>query len=82
MVHITTKVERQLKRKGHVRPTFNLGSSLSWKLNLRREGIVQPRSFVPSKIETLKAKVDVPTGSKDKSITQPKCTCDVKCFKC
>jgi hypothetical protein len=27
MVHMATKVERQLKRKGHVRPMFNLGSS-------------------------------------------------------
>jgi hypothetical protein len=27
MVHVAMKVERQLKRKGHVRPMFNLGSS-------------------------------------------------------
>jgi len=36
MVHMATKVERQL-RKGHVRPIFNLGSSSSWKPNLKRE---------------------------------------------
>jgi NRPS condensation-like uncharacterized protein len=40
IVHLATKMERQLKRKGQVRPSFNLGSSSSWKLNLRREGIV------------------------------------------
>jgi hypothetical protein len=81
MVHMATKVERQL-RKGHVRPTFNSGSSSSWKPNLKREGTVQPRSFVPSRIETLKAKVDVPTSAKGKSQTQPKCTRDVTIFRC
>jgi hypothetical protein len=74
-------VERQL-RKGHVWPTFNSGFSSSWKPNLRREGIVQLRSFVPSKVEPPKAKVDVPTGAKGKFKTQPKCTRDVKCFRC
>jgi len=29
MVHMAMKIKRQLKRKGHVRPTFNLGSSTS-----------------------------------------------------
>ena len=44
MVYLATKVERQLK-KGHVRPTFNSGSSSSWKPNLRRDGNVdQPRN--------------------------------------
>ena len=56
MVHMTTKVERQL-RKGHVRPTFNLGSSSFWKPNLNREGSVRPRSFVPSRTEPPKAKL-------------------------
>jgi hypothetical protein len=80
MVHMAIKVERQL-RKGHVRPTFNSGSS-SWKPNLKREGTVRPKSFVPSKAEPPKAKVDVATGAKGKSETQPKCTRDVKCFRC
>ena len=39
MVHMDTKVERQL-RKGHARPTFNSGYSSSWKPNLKREGSV------------------------------------------
>ena len=34
MVHMATKVERQL-RKGHARPGFNSGSSSSWKTNLK-----------------------------------------------
>ena len=29
MVHMAMKMKRQLRRKGHVRPTFNLGSSTS-----------------------------------------------------
>jgi hypothetical protein len=79
--HMAMKVERQL-RKGNVRPMFNLGSSSSWKPNLKREGIVRPRSFVPSRTETPKAKVDVPTSAKGKSETQPQRTRAVKCFRC
>jgi hypothetical protein len=81
MVHMATKVERQL-RKGHARPAFNSGSSSSWKPNLKREGTVRTRSFVPSRTELPKAKVDVPTDTKGKSETQPKRTRDVKCFRC
>ena len=33
-------------------------------------------------MEPQKAKVNVPIDAKGKSETQPKCTCDVKCFKC
>jgi len=80
-IHMAMKVERQFKRKGHVWPMFNSGSSSSWKPNLRREGIVQPRSFVPSKVEPPKAKIDVPISSTSKSKTQPKRTRDVKCFR-
>ena len=50
--------------------------------NLKREGTVWPRSFVPSRTEPPKAKVDVPTDVKGKSETQPKRTRDVKCFRC
>ena len=57
MVHMATKVERQL-RKGHVQLAFNSGSSSSWKMNLKREGIVRPRSFNPE-TESPKAKIDV-----------------------
>jgi len=76
MVHMATKVERQLQ-KGHARPTFNSGSSSSWKSNLKREGTVRPRSFVPYRTEPPKAKVDGPTNAKGKSKTQPKRTRDV-----
>ena len=81
MVHMATKVERQL-RKGHARPAFNSGSSSSWKPNLKREGTIHQRSFGPSRTEPPKAKVDVPTNAKGKSKTQPKRTRDVKCFRC
>jgi len=54
MVHMATKVERQL-RKGHAQSAFNSGSSSSWKPNLMREGTVWPRSFVPSRTEPSKA---------------------------
>jgi ferredoxin len=81
MVHMATKVERQL-RKGHARPAFNSGSSSSWKPNIKREGTVRLRSFVPSRTELPKAKVEVPPDAKGKSETQPKRTYDVKCFRC
>ena len=45
--------------------------------NLKREGTVWPRSFVPSRTEPPKAKVDVTTDAKGKSETQPKGTPDV-----
>ena len=48
MVHMAMKVERQLKRKGNVQPAFNLSFSSSWKLNLSKEGVVQPKPFVPT----------------------------------
>jgi hypothetical protein len=51
-------------------------------INLSRKGTVQPRSFVPFKSQTTKGLVDVPTGSKGKSETQPIRICDDKCFKC
>jgi len=74
--HDAHQVKRQL-RKGHVWPSFNSGSLSSWKPNLKREGTVWLRSFLPSKTETPKAKVDVPIGAKGKCETQPKCTHDV-----
>jgi hypothetical protein len=74
-------VVRQL-RKGHTWPAFNSGSSSSWKPNLKREGTVRPRSFVTSRTEPPKAKVDVTTDAKGKFETQPKGTPDVKCFRC
>jgi hypothetical protein len=63
IVHMATKVERQL-RKGHAWLAFNSGSSSSWKQNLKREGTVRPRSFVPSRTKPPKTKVDVPTNPK------------------
>jgi hypothetical protein len=38
IVRMATKVEGQLKRKGHVQLVFNSGSLSSWKPNLRKEG--------------------------------------------
>ena len=44
MVHMATKVERQIKRRGSTRfQTNSASSSLIWRPNLKREGAVQPR---------------------------------------
>jgi len=82
MVHMAMKVERQLIRKGHVQLAFNSSSSSSWKSNLKREEIAQPKLFVPTKAKPPKAKVEASTSFKGKSDTQRKCTRDVKCFRC
>ena len=69
MVHMAIKVERQLIRKGHIQLAFNSSSSSSWKLNLKREEIAQPKFFIPTKPKPPKAKVEASTSFKDKSDT-------------
>jgi hypothetical protein len=59
MIHIATKVERQIKRRGSTCFQTNLASSSSaWKPNKRRDEATQPKTFVPTKPEPLDAKVD------------------------
>jgi hypothetical protein len=45
---------------------------------LRRDGVAQPKHYVPTKVEPPKAKVEASAGFKGKSNTQPKCAYDVK----
>jgi hypothetical protein len=54
----------------------------TWKLNFKREKVAQPKPFTITKLEPLNAKVDVVMSSKGKFDTQPKCTSDIKCFRC
>jgi hypothetical protein len=59
MVHMATKVERQIRRRGNTR--FQINSTLSsslWTLNQRRDGATQPKPFVPTKVEPPNPKVD------------------------
>jgi hypothetical protein len=51
-----------------------LGFSSSWKSNLKKEGVAQPKPFVPTKVEPPKAKVKAFMDFKGKSNTQPKHT--------
>ena len=46
------------------------------------KGAAQPKPFIPTKAEPLKAKVGAFMSFKGKSDTQPKRTHDVKCFRC
>ena len=58
MVHMATKVERQIRRRGNTR--FHTNSTLSsslWRLNQRRDGATQPKPFVPIKVEPPNPKV-------------------------
>jgi hypothetical protein len=44
MVHMATKVERQIKRRGNTRFQIDsASSSLTWRSNLKGEGAVQPK---------------------------------------
>jgi hypothetical protein len=59
MVHMTTKVERQIKRRGNTRFQTNLtSSSLTWRPNLKREEVVQPKPCMHATTEPPKAKKD------------------------
>ena len=58
MVHMATKLERQIKRRGSIRfQTNSTSSSSAWRLNQRKDGATQPKSFVPTKVEPLNAKL-------------------------
>jgi len=81
MVHMATKMERQIKRRGSTRFQINSASSSStWRPNLKREGVVQPKPY--AKAEPPKARKDTHTDGKGKSESQPTRDRDIKCFKC
>jgi len=81
MVHMATKVERQIKRKGSTCfQTNSTSSSSTWRPNLKREEVVQPKPY--AKAEPPKAKKDTYTNGKGKSKSQPTRDRDIKCFKC
>ena len=76
MVHMAIKVEQQLKRKG-TRSFQNLGSSISWRSNGRKdEGVV-----FKSKTEPPKRRDEAPNVNKGKNESQT-CNRDIKCFRC
>ena len=81
MVHMATKVERQIKRSGSTRfQTNSASSSSTWRPNLKREGPVQPKPY--AKAEPPNAKKDAHIDWKGKSESQPTRDRDIKCFKC
>jgi len=55
-------------------------TSLTWRLNLKREGVVQSKPY--AKAEPPNAKKDTHTDGKGKSESQPNRDRDIKCFKC
>jgi len=63
MVHMATKVERQIKRRGSTHfQTNSASSSSTWRPNLKREGAVQSKPY--TKAELPKAKKDTHTDGK------------------
>jgi hypothetical protein len=57
MVHKAMKVERKIKRRGSMHfQTNSTSSSSTWRPNLKREGVVQPKPY---------AKVEPPNAKKD-----------------
>ena len=70
MVHIATKVERQIKRRGSTHFQTNSASfSSTWRPNLKREEVVQPKLY--AKAEPPKTKKDTHTDRKGKFKSQP-----------
>jgi len=66
MVHMATKVDRQIKRRGSTHfQTSSSSSSSSWRPNLKREGAVQSKPY--GKAEPPKPKKDAHTDGKGKS---------------
>jgi len=81
MVHMATKVDRQIKRRGSTRfQTNSTSSSSTWRPNFKREVVVQPKPY--AKAEPPNAKTDAHTDWKGKSESQPTRNRDIKCFKC
>jgi len=75
------KLEMQIKRKGNTCFQTNLASSSStWRLNLKRKGVVHPKPY--AKAKPPKAKRDAHTDGKGKSKSQPTHDRDIKCFNC
>ena len=67
MVQIGMEVERQIKRRGSTRfQTNSTYSSSTWRPNKIREGVAQPKPFVPTKVKLPKAKVETFMGIKGK----------------
>ena len=80
MIHMAMKVERQIKRRVSTRfRTNSASSSLTWRLNLKKEGAVQPKPY--AKAEPPKVKKDANTNGKGKSESQPTRDRDIKFFK-
>ena len=63
-------------------PCIPINSDLKIMISQIFYSNVISRSFVLSKPEPSMAKVDVAIGAKGKFEIQPKCTHDVKCFRC
>jgi len=84
MVHMATKEERQIKRRGSTRvQTTSTSSSSICRTNLKREeGIIQPKPYMHAKVDPTKAKKDAHTDGKGKFESQPTRDEDIKCFKC
>ncbi|XP_073267795.1 uncharacterized protein [Populus alba] len=81
MVHMATKVERQIKRRLSTRFQTNSASSSSiWRPNFKTEGAAQPKPY--ARVEPPKAKKDTHTDGKGKFEYQPNRDRDIKCFKC
>jgi len=55
---------------------------ISIKVESEEKGVARLKPFVLTNVEPPKAKVETSTSFKGKFDSQPKCTRDVKCFRC
>ena len=85
IVHMTTKVERQIKRRGNTRFHTNFSFiflNMKAKSKERGEGVVQPKPYTHARGEPFMAKNDVNKNGKSEFESQTTHERDIKCFKC
>lgn len=77
MLHMATKVEQQLKKRGGVKTSQTSGSTSSWKQNYsKKEEKVVVKPKVEHKVESTSQ------APQDKSETSISRNRDIKCFRC
>lgn len=82
IVYMETKVKRQIKRRGNTCFQIILASfSLIWRLNLKREWVMQIKPYMHVRAKSPKDKKDAHMDENGKSEFHPTCDRYIKCFK-
>ena len=83
IVYMETMVKRQIKRRGSTCFQTTLASFSSiWRLNLKRELVIQTKPYMHVRVKSLKDKKDAHMDENSKSEFHPTRDKYIKCFKC